>query len=215
MMLKRFISTVLTAVMLVLPCNFVSAASVRYGGYDIDVNAVIINGVSLSPLRDVFETFGASVEWNADTQTAVASIGEYKVSVTVGSNVITANGVQKDMGCTAQIIEGKTYIPLRAAAEAFGHSVGFDAETQTVIIEAAELPWTLGEVFDAIIRQCGWEDMLVSMSIGDCVNVDGFECAVVSAYADGEKLGDFAVSYDLKAFFEVTETENIPMNLQR
>lgn len=105
---------------------------------------LIVEGRTLVPLRSVFEALGATVEWDNDTKTVTSTRGETFVSLQVGSSTLVVNGTVKALDVPAQIMNGRTMVPVRAVAEAFGCTVNWDGATRTVIIttEAAQMPDT-------------------------------------------------------------------------
>ena len=100
----------------------------------IDQAPVIVEGRTLLPLRMVFELLGATVDWNGDTQTVTAVKDGVTVTITIGSNKLYVNGEAKTLDVPAQIMNERTMVPVRAASEAFGCNVGWDAATSTVTI---------------------------------------------------------------------------------
>lgn len=110
---------------------------VTVGGEKVafDVLPTITEGRTLVPLRAIFEALGAEVLWDGDTQTVTATKGEQKVVLTIGSNQMLAGGEMKTLDVPAQIVDGRTLVPARAIAEAFGCSVDWDGENRTVIIK--------------------------------------------------------------------------------
>ena len=113
------------------------------------------------------------------------------------------------------IINDKIYLPIRAAAEAFNCTVGYDEATATVVITKGELPWSLGDVFRGIIRIKGWENRQIAMQIGETVNINGIDCAVVTAYSEDGAIGNFAVSYDFAYVYEQTIEGSVNLKLTR
>lgn len=99
-----------------------------------DQPPVIINGRTLVPLRAIFEALGAKVMWDDATKTVTATRGYTIVSLEIGKNYITIDGMAKELDVPAQIINSRTMVPVRAISEAFGCQVGWDAGTQTVLI---------------------------------------------------------------------------------
>ena len=99
-----------------------------------DQAPVIIEGRTLLPLRMVFELLGATIDWNGDTQTVTATKDGVTVTITIGSNQLFVNDEAKTLDVPAQILNSRTMVPVRAASEAFGCGVGWDATTSTVTI---------------------------------------------------------------------------------
>lgn len=101
---------------------------------NFDQPPVIQDGRTLVPLRAIFEAMGASVEWNDSTKTVKAVRGADTVELTIGSNIMKKNSQDIALDVTAQIVNGRTLVPARAVAEAFGANVDWDSNTKTVII---------------------------------------------------------------------------------
>lgn len=101
-----------------------------------DQPPVIINGRTLVPVRAVFESIGASVGWKAETRTVTIKKGSKSVNLTIGSNIIKTGDKEIKIDVPAQIINGRTLIPVRAVAEEFQCEVDWDARKKTVIIES-------------------------------------------------------------------------------
>lgn len=99
-----------------------------------DQQPVVQNGRTLVPLRKIFEALGASVGWHDETQTVTSIKGETIVSLTIGSNILKVNNREITLDVTAQTINGRTMVPARAVAEAFGCKVDWDEERNTVVI---------------------------------------------------------------------------------
>jgi|LSQX01.3.fsa_nt_gb hypothetical protein len=85
-------------------------------------------------MRAFFEALGAEVDWEADTETAVGTRDSNTVRIPIGSNQPTVNGQATTIQVLAQIIDGRTYIPLRFVGEALGDEVVWDGATSTINI---------------------------------------------------------------------------------
>lgn len=86
------------------------------------------------PFRIVLESFGASVEWDEETQTAIARKGDTVVYVPIGKNYILRNDQQISNDTVAVIKDGRTYLPIRAVMEAFDMDVGWNSGTSSIVI---------------------------------------------------------------------------------
>ena len=87
------------------------------------------------PLRVTMETYGAMVNWDAGTKTAIVEKNGIKVEVPVGKNYIVVNGQNQAIDTSAQIVSGKTYLPIKSVVVALGGEVTWDPDTKTVIID--------------------------------------------------------------------------------
>ncbi len=116
---------------------FDSIAYVIYNGtaVNFDPMAFVINDArTMVPMRAVFEMMGATVDWDESTNTAIASKDGITVSIRINSDVLYKNGEAIVLDETGKLIADKTYVPLRAVTEAFGNTVEWIDETNTVNI---------------------------------------------------------------------------------
>ena len=101
---------------------------------DFDVPAQIINDRTLVPLRGIFETLGATVEWDDATQTVTATKGVIKIKLRIGSNEMHVGNEIKILDVAARITGDRTMVPVRAISEAFKCNVDWDDANKTVIV---------------------------------------------------------------------------------
>lgn len=101
-----------------------------------DQSPVIINDRTLVPVRAIFEALGADVYWLPESMKVVANTASVNVTMTIGQNEYFVNGERKTLDVPAMIINDRTLVPARAAAEAFSCDVGWDDSTKTVIINS-------------------------------------------------------------------------------
>ncbi|WP_079912988.1 copper amine oxidase N-terminal domain-containing protein [Paenibacillus sp. 32352] len=99
---------------------------------------VIQNNSTLVPLRGIFESLGATVEWNAETETVTATKDRTEVSLRVGKEVAYVNGKQVKLAAPSVRINDSTMVPLRFVSEVFGGTVKWDNDTQTAYIETGK-----------------------------------------------------------------------------
>lgn len=78
------------------------------------------------PIRAVAEALDCTVSWDEASQTAAIIKGNEVITVTIGSKAIQANGKTITMDTTAQIVDDRTYIPVRFVAEALGMTIDFE-----------------------------------------------------------------------------------------
>ena len=101
-----------------------------------DQPPIIIDGRTLVPLRAIFEALGATVDWNSDTQTVTSNKGNTAIRITIGDNKLYVNDNVTVLDVSAQIVNDRTLVPIRAISEAFGCNVDWNDETKTVSIRA-------------------------------------------------------------------------------
>ncbi|MCL2217516.1 MAG: copper amine oxidase N-terminal domain-containing protein [Defluviitaleaceae bacterium] len=95
---------------------------------------VIVDSRTLVPIRGVFEALGFEVDWDGDTQTAVITNADYELRITINEDVFTVNGVNYTLDVHAQLIGGRTMVPIRLPLEAVGIDLDWDGDTRTVLI---------------------------------------------------------------------------------
>lgn len=87
--------------------------------------AVNQQGRLLVPFRDYIEWLGGTVHWDPSGQ-ITAEVHGRGLSLFLGSPVAQVAGKPLAMDVPAQIIDGRTYIPLRAISEGLGALVDYD-----------------------------------------------------------------------------------------
>ena len=91
-----------------------------------DVPPQIINDRMMVPLRAVFEALNATVQWDGATSTVTSVRNGITVKLTIGDPHIYVNGQAKELPVAAQIVNGRTMVPSRAIADAFGVYANWD-----------------------------------------------------------------------------------------
>jgi hypothetical protein len=104
---------------------------------ETDSAPVIRNGRTLLPVRSLIEALGGSVAWNGTTRTTTVALGGKTVQLVVGSSRAVVDGAQvaidsMNSAVVPEIINGRTYLPLRFLADSLGISVAWDAAAQAV-----------------------------------------------------------------------------------
>lgn len=99
-----------------------------------DVAPLLVNGRTMVPMRAIFEKLGATVNWDNNTQTAIADKGDVNVKISIDDTTLYKNGQAITLDVPAQLNSGRTLVPLRAVSEAFDCDVQWDGDTQTVNI---------------------------------------------------------------------------------
>src|SRR3990170_4416193 len=99
-----------------------------------DQQPIVIGSRVLVPLRGIFEKMGATVVWIPDTRTVRAQRGTTSVELRIGSTAALVNGATVTLDVPAQIVGGRTLVPLRFISESLGAQVDYNAGTRTVAI---------------------------------------------------------------------------------
>lgn len=100
-----------------------------------DLQPFIQDDRTLIPMRGFLEALGATVGWDAESKTAVATLGATEVRATIGSRTAFVNGAETTLDVPAQIVADRTVIPLRFFAENLGLTVGWDQELRAVSVQ--------------------------------------------------------------------------------
>lgn len=99
-----------------------------------DTSPAAIEGRTLIPIRAVAEKMGYTVEWVGSSSEAVLKSADRRIVFAIDSPIYSLNGEFYELDVPALAMNGRTYIPLRAAAEAMGAVVIWNSETNTAEI---------------------------------------------------------------------------------
>ena len=133
------------------PANEPESNTQTYTTADVQINgelmnfsttAKIINGRTLVPMRDIFETLGSEVEWNGDVRSVTGKKGNTSILLIIDNPlmVITKDGNMSTLTLDVppMIINDRTMVPIRAVSETFGAEVNWNAGLKRVEIETHE-----------------------------------------------------------------------------
>jgi len=104
--------------------------------------ASLIDGRTMVPVRGVFEQLGFHVEWLGETQEVELTRSGQRVLIPVGGYFFTLNGTSHALDVPAQLVGGRTLLPIAAVIRAVGYEVDWDGYTRTVIVTTAVFPLT-------------------------------------------------------------------------
>jgi hypothetical protein len=103
----------------------------------MDVAPYIKDGRTFLPVRFVANAVGVSdnnIIWDAVSKTVTIIKGDRVVQMTIGSKTMLLNGAAIMMDAAPEITGGRTMLPIRFVAQAFGADIAWDAATQTVTV---------------------------------------------------------------------------------
>lgn len=103
-------------------------------GIDLDVAPCIIDDRTMIPFRSVFEIFGATVSWDAETKTVYGLKEDVAVVLQIGQRFMFVNSERVALDAPSVIVNDRTMVPFRSIAAAYGCTVEFDDLTKTVTI---------------------------------------------------------------------------------
>lgn len=104
-----------------------------------DVPLQVIQGRTMVPVRFVAEALGADVKWDAVSRTVVVNKGNAEIELVIGG-MAYRNGQPQVLDVPAQIMKGRTLVPVRFVSEALGCRVRWDEASGTVNIFSNRTP---------------------------------------------------------------------------
>lgn len=136
--MKKFIlmALVFVPIFLLTTNAYASQINVSIDGQLVDFAGqapVIVDGRTLAPIRDVFETLGFEVTWDAALNLVTLTNDDYVVRIGIGRRGFSTNYRSHSFDVPAQIIGDRTLLPIRALLESIGYRVAWNESTQTII----------------------------------------------------------------------------------
>ena len=106
----------------------------------MDSAAIVQGSRTMVPMKYAAEAFGAKVQWDKDTRTAVITHGEKVIKLPIDANIIYVGEEKIEMDTKAVVVEGRTMLPLAYIAQSLELVTYWDGETRTVkITESMEV----------------------------------------------------------------------------
>ena len=93
----------------------------------MDVRPVILDDRTLIPIRFIAYALEAEIFWDGDTQEVTLTLDDESLTFEIGT-------VMPGMDVPAQIIDGRTMVPLRFISEFFGATVSWNGITREIEI---------------------------------------------------------------------------------
>ena len=144
--MKKIVVLVL-AFLIVLPLGaFADNIPVYINGeaIEFDVQPAIINDRTMVPMRKIFETLGADIEWIPEPKMIFATKGAKCVLMQIGAPAMaikdfaTDDEIRIELDTAPVIVDDRTLVPLRAVSEAYGMNVEWNDEERAVYITDGE-----------------------------------------------------------------------------
>ena len=142
---KKYLVLFLSFLMLF---STVNVFAVKHKERDIPLNGIIVNNHivysdvypyiknnrSYVPIRFIAEELGYDVKWDGANRKVTMTNDGTTVELTIGSNKMKVNGKDVFLDAPAEIRDDRTFVPLRAIAEAFGEKVDYSQDYKAVYI---------------------------------------------------------------------------------
>lgn len=166
------------------------------------------------PFRQTMETFGCTVSWEEQSNTAIATKDGVTVKVPIGQSYVYRNQQKIQNDTKAMIVDGRTYLPIRVVLESFGASVSWNEKTSTVVVSTKNQTANHGVVTvhfmdvgqgDATLIDDGTFEILIDGGLQSAGNhvvqylktyVDGDLDIVVATHEDADHIGGLSAVFD-------------------
>jgi len=93
---------------------------------NLPTEPILLNGRTYVPVREVFESMGAVVDWNAERKQVYIGYGDALIMLQLGSRTMQVGAQSYEIEVPPLLINGKTMVPVRFAAEALSFAVTTD-----------------------------------------------------------------------------------------
>ena len=137
---NRFLSALLIIVLLIgtFAINVTAEDNIKVflNGRELsfDVPPQLINDRTMVPMRKIFESLGAEVDWEGETQTVTATKADKKIVMQIDNTDILVSGQKIVLSVPPQLVNSRTLVPVRAVAEGLDADVEWYNNANSVII---------------------------------------------------------------------------------
>lgn len=100
----------------------------------IVMNGIIRNNSVLTPLRQLAESLGFTVQWHSESRSITVTKGNKTILLSLDQPTAYVNGKPVELDIAPLLNRDLTVVPVRFVSEAFGATVKWDNETRRVII---------------------------------------------------------------------------------
>ncbi|MDO4562473.1 MAG: RICIN domain-containing protein [Clostridia bacterium] len=199
---------ILLAFAMFLPCSVFAEDGVK-----IYINSVILDaeGIitaenrTIVPLRAIFESLNASVDWDDSTKTVTAVRGDTTVALTIGVPQIIKNNSATEIDVAPVIINSSTYVPVRAVSEAFECVVEWHADERAVVIST---PFNDADNDDSLDGKY----VTLALADGKMIGVEGAssdDSAALSAQnANGDDSQTWEILFQSEGFYTLVNKKS-------
>jgi hypothetical protein len=104
----------------------------------------LINGRTMVPLV-LANSIGFTTSWDGVNNTAIVSLNDFVIKLPIDKYYAIVNGTQVPVDVPAQVIEDRTFVPLKFIAENLGCTVTWEGSTQTATIKSSGVSPAIGK----------------------------------------------------------------------
>ncbi|MBQ7950754.1 MAG: copper amine oxidase N-terminal domain-containing protein [Clostridia bacterium] len=109
---------------------------------------------TMVPLRFLAEEMGATVGYDEQTRGITITLGATVMELWVDKSEYYINGEAFVMDCATEILEGRTFVPVRFVSESLGKSVKWLDAERMVVVTPVSAPWNeSGAVEQAVMAE--------------------------------------------------------------
>ncbi len=102
-----------------------------------DIAPFIKDERTMVPMRRIFEALNAKVEWEGSTQTITATKDNTQIVLQINNSTMYHNGVAETLDVAPIIVDGSTFVPIRAVSQSLNASVEWSDYFSTVYINSS------------------------------------------------------------------------------
>lgn len=129
----RFIAAPLLVLAMIIP-TFASSPGIMVNNKNLPVSGISKEGRVLVPLRAIFESLNATVDYDFATKTITGNQNGKIIILKINDKVASVNGEKIELDVPATIVKGATLVPVRFIGESLGAIV--DWNNNTVLIKS-------------------------------------------------------------------------------
>ena len=139
--MKRLFLCFIVALLFGNTAVFADDISIYVNDSKLEAEIKVENNRILVPMRIVFESLGAEVEWFNDSQSILATKGSKIIALKIGTSRIVVRDIESgetvvsELDVAPVLINSKTMVPIRAVSEALNADVLWNGETRSVYIK--------------------------------------------------------------------------------
>lgn len=140
-MFKKTIFTVLSVALIFFITVTVHASTdkeikIMVNGTELkaDTKPIIIDDRIMIPFRVIFEALEVSVDWIPETGMIIGKRSDLIMELQINNKIAKVNGKEIELDTIVSVIEGRTLVPIRFAAEQMKAKIDWQQSTRTITI---------------------------------------------------------------------------------